>query len=86
MLATHAKATIKSLKQDRDELLGQLPMANTATREQWLHLEEKWDQLLFNIRAIAHDDLKYHGNIEMTMDMLSKDLQTGYMGMRQVLH
>lgn len=86
MLATHTKATLKSLKKDRDAILNQYPMRNDSTRDYWLHLEKKWDQLLDNVRAIAHDDLKTHGNIEIKLDMLSHDLESGYMGMRQVLH
>lgn len=86
MLAAHTKATLKSLKKDRDALLGQCPMDNDLTRDHWLHLEQKWDQLLNNVRVIAHDDLKTHGSIEVTLDMLSQDLQSGYMGMRQVFH
>ena len=86
MLATQAKATLKSLKHDRDALLRKMPSRNPSTQAQWHQLEAKWGQLLSNVRAIAHDDLKSHGNIEMTMDMLSKDLQSGYEAMRKVLH
>lgn len=86
MLSAHTKATLKSLKKDRDALLNECPMDNDLTREHWRHLEQKWDTLIDNVRAIAHDDLKNHGSIEMTVDMLSQDLQSGYMGMRQVFH
>ncbi|NRB37215.1 MAG: hypothetical protein HRU20_01960 [Pseudomonadales bacterium] len=86
MLATHTKACVKNLKKNRDELLDQLPMANASTRESWLQLEEKWDQLLLNVRAVAHDEFTSHGNTESTLESLSHDLETGYAGIRQVLH
>lgn len=86
MLNTYTQHSIKSLKTHRDELLASMPMANDKTRQSWLRLEEKWDELLYNVRAVAHDDLASHGGTERTMAMLIAELESGYTAIRDTLH
>lgn len=76
---------IEIIKQQRDELMVQLHLAQAEARDEWDGLEKKWDELRPKLEAMGHEAGLSAKDVGAAASLLADEIRRGYERMRKFL-
>lgn len=77
---------VESLKTERDELNVRMHLASSELRDEWLHLEERWDKIQFKLEKAASAASDSAEDVGAAIHILGDELKAGYRKIREAMH
>ena len=78
-------ALYKMLKLERDELKLQLHLAKAEARDEWHHLEQKWETLHERASLVGEAASETSKEVGAATSMLAEELKRGYERLREAI-
>lgn len=76
---------VDEVQQQRDELRVQLHLAKAEAKEEWEHLEVKWDALRGKAGVVGREAGKAAREVAAALHLAAEELKRGYERIRQLL-
>lgn len=81
----HLEEMIGSLKRLRDELEVQIHLGKAEAKDEWERLEEKWQELKAQGKAVAEAADESAKNVGSALEIVAEELKDGYQRIRKLL-
>lgn len=73
------------LRQERDQLRVQLNLARKEAKDEWDHLEQKWDELRGRMKVVAEEAGEVKEDSSAAAAKLAAELRDGYQRIRRLM-
>ncbi len=77
---------VAKLKTERDELNVQVHLAGAELRDEWQHLEDRWDTFQLKLNRANRAAADSAEEVGTAIELLGQELKEGYRNIRKALH
>ena len=76
---------IADLERQRDEIRVRLHLAKADVKDEWAHLEQKWEHVRGKAEVLGREAGKAAGNVGAALRLAAEELRAGYARVRKLM-